>query len=133
MSIIGRSEMYDKYVTMYSDRIAKRECNLADGLFYAEYIMGQYKSEIWDFLEKIGVAHPPDDDKHARLESIEWDFYDRSIELMDCEDGFTLTTEQDKAIRDLGFSIIFVNYKNGPHLYDNHTASMEAMPVIKDV
>lgn len=126
--------MYDKYVTEYAEGIAKRKYKLSEGLFHAHYITGQYESDIWDFLTKIGVVHPPDDDKHYRLADIEWDSYDNSIELMDCEDGFTLTTEQDRQIREeLGFSIIFVNYKNGPHLYGNHTAAMNAMPVIKDV
>lgn len=124
--------MYDKYVKMYAEGIAKKEYSLADGLFHAEYIMGQYKWEIIEFLEKIGVIHPPDDPEHYRLQDIEWDNYDNSIELMDCEDGFTLTSEQEKAIHDIGFSTIFINYKNGPHLYGNHTAAMDAMPVIKD-
>lgn len=126
--------MYDKYVTEYAEGIAKRKYKLSEGLFHAHYITGQYESDIWDFLTKIGVVHPPDNEEHYRLADIEWDSYDNSIELMDCEDGFTLTTEQVRQIREeLGFSIIFVNYKNGPHLYGNHTAAMNAMPVIKDV
>ena len=122
--------MYDKYVNLYAQEILDRKCNLANGLFHSEYIMNQYKWEIWEFLEKIGVAC--DDKENYKMHSIEWDEYDSSIELMDCEDGFTLTKDQEKAIHDLGFKIIFVNYKNGPHLYGNHTAAMNAMPVIKD-
>ncbi len=124
--------MNDKYVTLYAEKIAKRDCNLSEGLFQAEYIMREYESEIWDFLEELGVVHPPGNKEKYRLADIKWDSYDSSIELMDCEDGFTLTKEQKDKILGLGFVTIFVNYKNGPHLYGNHTAAMDAMPVIKD-
>ena len=124
--------MYDKYVQEYAQGIADKKYSLADGLFNAEYIMSQYKWEIWNFLEEIGVAKSPDNPSHYRLQSIEWDDYDRSIELMDCEEGFTLTQAQYDAIKGLGFEIIFINYAQGPHLYGNYTAAMDAMPVIKD-
>jgi hypothetical protein len=128
--------MYDKYVTEYAEGIAKRKYKLSEGLFHSEYLMRQYQSEIWDYLEKIGVIYNTSDETNFdkwRVADIEWDYYDNSLELIDCEDGFTLTSEQYKKIHEeLGFSIIFVNYKNGPHLYGNHTASMDAMPVIKD-
>lgn len=125
--------MNDLYVKKYANGIANNEYNLAEGLFHAEYIMKQYEWEIWAFLEKIGVVHSPDDPEKYRLDGIEWDYYDCSLELKDCVDDFTMTTEQVRAIKeDLGFSIIFVNYKNGPHLYGNHTAAMDAMPKIKE-
>lgn len=124
--------MNDHYVTKYAQEIAERKCGLADGLWHAEYIMRQYEAEIWEKLEEIGLVHPPDNPKHYRLHDIEWDRYDGSIELMDCEDGFTMTTAQKEAIHAMGFGLIFVNYKNGPHLYGNKTAAMNAMPVIKD-
>ncbi len=124
--------MYDKYVTKYALEIANRTCNLADGLFHAHYLEQEYRHEIWEFLKKIGVVHPADNPKHYRLKDIEYDDYDSSLELMDCEQGFTLTSEQVTAIENLGFTTIFVNYEEGPHLYGNYTSAMNAMPVIKD-
>jgi hypothetical protein len=35
--------------------------------------MREYKQEIWDKLEEIGVIHPSDDPERYRLEEIEWD------------------------------------------------------------
>jgi hypothetical protein len=125
--------MNNKYVTEYAQGIAERKYKLSEGLFNAEYIMKQYQWDIWKRLEEIGVVHPPDNKEHYRLSDIEWDNYDNSIELIDCEEGFTLTAEQDRIIREeMGFGIIFVNYKAGPHLYGNHTAAMDAMPVIRE-
>lgn len=127
--------MNDKYVTEYAQGIAERKYCLADGLWHAEYIMRQYEAEIWDKLEELGVVYASGDEKNHdkwRLQDIEWDHYDCSIELIDCVDGFTLTTAQRDAINAMGFQIIFCNYKDGPHLYGKKTAAMNAMPVIKD-
>lgn len=124
--------MNDKYVKEYAKGIAENSYKLAEGLFHAEYIMEEYKTAIWEFLEEIGVVYSPGNKDHYRLEDIAWDNYDESIELIDCEDGFTLTTDQYNAIKRLGFEIIFVNYKKGPHIHGRMTASEDAMPIIKD-
>jgi len=123
--------MYDKYVTEYAQGIAERKYNLSRGLFHAEYIMNQYKEEIWDQMEKAGIVKGPDDS--YKLNDIEWDDYDCSIELIDCVEGFTMTQAQvDLLKKEMGFHIIFVNYKAGPHLYGRRTAAMNAMPVIQE-
>ena len=127
--------MYDKYVTEYAQGIVERKYSLAQGLFHSEYIMSQYKYEIWDKLEELGVVYDDGDEKNFdkwRLHELEWDYYDQSIELIDCKDDFTLTSKQYQAILDMGFKIIFVNYKNGLHLYGKYTAARDAMPLIKD-
>lgn len=125
-----RKHFFEKWVAKYAEEIRTGSCSLANGLYHAEYIMNLYKDEIWERLERLGIAK--DAEGKYKLHDLEWDYYDQSIELMDCEEGFTLTSAQRDAINDMGFRIIFVNYKNGPHLYGNHTAAMDAMPEIKD-
>lgn len=125
--------LHTKYVDLYAKNITERKGSLSSLLFNAQYLERQFRSAIWDVLEEIGVVHPKDNDDHYRLSSIEYDDYDNSLELMDCEEGFFLTEAQSKILYDeMGFSIVFVNYKDGPHLYGNHTAACNAMPVIKE-
>lgn len=121
------------YVKEYAEGVASKAYKPAEGLFNAEHIVKSYESAIWDYLEEIGVAKNIVTDEY-RISDIRWDYYDESIELDGCEDGFTMTTEQVQAIKDLGFKIIFVNYKNFSGKFpDGTTPSRFAMPVIKDV
>ena len=122
--------MNDKYVTEYAQGIVESKYNLSEGLFNAEYIVSQYEHEIWEQMEKAGITNSADGS--SKLNEIAWDVYDQSIELIDCIEGFTLTQAQlDLLKNEMGFKIVFVNYK-GHHLYANRTCAMDAMPVIKD-
>lgn len=113
----------EDWVFDFANGIANNRYNLANGLFNAEYIVRRYENKIWQFLKDIGVTG---------IEDIDWDQYDNSLELLGCVDGFTMTKKQLDALREQGFFIVYVNYKNGPHLYGDRTASMNAMPVISE-
>lgn len=67
------------------------------------YEFGSKKNEFEDALDDLGVP----------FDNIGWDWYDNSLEINKVESDYRLSDEAYKFIFDSGFSICFVNHKDG--------------------
>ena len=86
-------------------------------LYKAKDDLEKVTDELWDELFLIFGEHVD-----TPFDDIDYDYYDNSLELIAMRNNKYLTREQFEKILELGFSQVFVQYKNGwdAHYTPNH-------------
>lgn len=74
---------------------------------HAIWAFDSAKYEFEESLENVGL------ESGTHYQSLGWDDYDNSIEIYGVYDEVRLTEAQQRIIYDAGFSIAFVNHKDG--------------------
>lgn len=86
--------------------------NLANKIHSINHMKTLYEEFLYDEIIKI-FNGDDDNSKSWPCEDLHTDFYDNSLELISCLKSTKPTEEQQSQIWKMGFSKLYVNYKDG--------------------
>lgn len=92
--------------------------SFADDMHRANSWVGMLKGEAYEVLMEIFCGSRKEDDESKwPCEDLKTDWYDNSIELLDCREGLVVTEEQAQKILDMGFSRFWLNWADETQAY----------------
>lgn len=97
--------------TLYWPQLRK-EVKWAEILFAAQTVESELESEIDGWHGAPHNANPLPNVEDL-IEGIRWDYYDSSLEIDGAKPDFRLTVEQATSLHERGFSIVYINHRDG--------------------